>query len=258
MFTKQLCQFCRNSTLKKYGNSCETSKVNQLIRGFSSKKPNKKIVKKIIVTANNDFVTHQLNSTIATHLKRQQKISDYVQEEERKWFVESKLRNKSNNQSQPKRQTNAHTSSSTVLHNQRNQNDKSQMKNGREKYTTDKRSSEEILSDDESDDIGIDNLETPNWEQIKPIHINKNFYKPIDVTHNRSAEEILEFHSNSHIKISSNVPKPIFKFNELNELSQQMLAAIEKHNFHECTPIQSQGIPISLSGSNLLSISQSR
>lgn len=271
VFTKELCLFCLNSTLRSYRRSCETSTLfaSKLNREFSSKKSNNKNIKKFTVTAKNDFVTHQLNTSIAKHLKRQQKILNLMQEE-------NKIRNKAYDKNSSKRQDYDHDKFHRNASGHKNiqkepskpstyvqsKNWKNQSKNFSKIYTIDKTVSEADLnhgelSDCDSDDYGIDELEVPNWKQINPIAITKDFYKPSEVTQSRNAEEIAEFHTKSHIKVSSNVPKLIFKFNELNDLSQQMLDTIGRQGFCECTPIQSQGIPISLSGCNLLSISQS-
>ena len=88
--------------------------------------------------------------------------------------------------------------------------------------------------------------------------MKKDFYKPNTTTEKRSIEEVREFRTKNHVTLSSADPKPIFKFNELNDLSQFMLDEIERRNLLECTPVQSQAIPIALSGGNMVAVSPSR
>lgn len=101
-------------------------------------------------------------------------------------------------------------------------------------------------------------------QKLKPIRydhedldpITKDFYKPSEVTSNRTEKEIQEFRSKHEITVPRDAPKPIFTFNELENLPPNVAKEIQKQNFNECTPIQAQGIPIALSGKNMVGIAQ--
>lgn len=266
------------------------------LREYSSKKSGnrKKNNEKITVIAKNDFVTHQLNSSISTHLKRQQKIWNRQQEEEREWFYKNRRRNydfdtsdgfQKTQKKSPKKEYNrrksydydAKSNSKTC------KNEKQLSRSYNDKHIFDKNgknhnksvnenlaaankacalinsrlsANENDFSDNDSDDYAIDELDMPNWEDMNLVGSNKNFYKPSAETENRSAGDIHEFHAKSYIKSDANVPKPIFKFDELKEFSSKMIAEVERQGFSECTPIQSQGIPLTLSGSNAIAISR--
>lgn len=272
MFTKQLCLFCLNSALKKCRISCETSQhsVNQSIREYSSKKSkaNIKDTGKITVTAKNDFVTHHLNSSIATHLRRQQKIQNCLQEEERQEQYEASQKKMKFNQSNAWRQNQSHYKSdkNSCHHNNSHKDGPNQVNSDNFKRISDKNPNERRVSkididegedDFNSDEYGIEELESPNWDEINLPLINKDFRIVSEMTLNRNTAEIEEFRKVSQIKVSSNVEKPLFKFNELNDQSKDIVNVLERNGFIDCTPIQAQSIAIALSGANMLAVSQS-
>lgn len=105
---------------------------------------------------------------------------------------------------------------------------------------------------------------TEDLMRLKPIEwsskalnvIEKSFHRPCDITKNRSENEIREFQKKHEISVGQCATKPIFKFDELNILPQTTMDVIREHGFSECTPIQAQGIPIALSGKNMIGIAQ--
>lgn len=249
MFTKQLCLCCLNSAFKKCRISGESSQylINESIREYSSKKSkqNNKNTGKITVTANNDFVAHHLNSSIATHLRRQQGIRDYVQEEERQQQYEA-----------GQKKVKSHEDYKDPKINEKSEHFKRSVKSTNDKKVSKIDLEESELASD-SDEYGIEELETPNWDQINLPMINKDFRKVSEITQNRCTAEIDEYRKKSQIKVSSDVEKPLFKFNELNDQSETIVNVLERNGFIDCTPIQAQGLPIALSGADLLAVSQS-
>lgn len=101
-------------------------------------------------------------------------------------------------------------------------------------------------------------------QKLRPLHfdidelgeIKKDFYQPSEVTKNRTKEEIHLFRTKQEIAVPGDAPKPIFTFNELENLPENLAKEIQKQNFIECTPIQAQGMPIALSGRNMVGIAQ--
>lgn len=268
MFTKQLCVFNMKSAFKKCGIFYRTNQIssNKLIREFSSKKSKskKKNTDKITVTANNEFVTHQLNTSIAAHLRRQQAIWKNVREEERQQYEQCYRQEKSY---QKRTWTENYTFDKNRRNNHRRDHEVSSINKSHSvqkvignHFSGRSVQSVELNEDDssgvDSDDFGIEKLETPNWNEIELSDINKYFYEPSVTTQSRNTKEIEEFRMTSHIQVSSNVENPIFKFNELN-ISKSILELLEAQGFIECTSIQAQGIPIALSGANMLAVSQS-
>lgn len=197
-----------------------------------------------------------MNSTISAYVKRQQTIWNDLREEEklarqnekRDYFIEKSF---SNQQNSDKNQAVNFGKKSNKFY---------AIESGNRTNRKIQAAIEDPDDDDsgsDSDDYKLEELETPNWSETDLIEINKDFYKPSKLTESRSAECIREFYSKRHIKIKSNVIKPIFKFNELNDLPQKMMIELEKLGFVDCAPIQSQGIPVALSGANILGISHS-
>ncbi|XP_031625912.1 DEAD-box ATP-dependent RNA helicase 20-like [Contarinia nasturtii] len=225
---------------------------SQIIRKFASRNSNNRNKNRpqITVTAKNEFVTHKLNSSIATHLKRQQKLwNDFQKDEQREYQM---------------RETDYYLNKNTGKLEHTRPHKMGKNIESKKQVTTvsdEAESDEDDLSDCDSDDCSLDDLETPNWDDMKLVEINKNFYKPSELTQSRSQVEISNFKSKMHIKLGSidhySAPKPIFQFSELSDLSQKIVAKLDD-NFHEFTPFQSQAIPLALSGANMIATSQPR
>lgn len=101
-------------------------------------------------------------------------------------------------------------------------------------------------------------------QKLRPLHfdadelgeLKKDFYQPSEITKNRSDAEVEEFRAKQEISVPRDAPKPIFTFNELENLPPNVAEEIQKQNFVECTAIQAQGMPIALSGNNMVGIAQ--
>lgn len=280
MFTKQLCLLCSTCSTAVKRRIYENSS-GKIIRTFSSKNSGNrnKNPKKVIVKAKNDFVTHHLNTSISTHLQRQQKISEYIQEEEKRLVQQNKKKNLDDSFIESVSKHNHGYSSRSKTASKQNANYSKQ--NHQQQHRPKKYSNEnhpnnvgkkqnkknaivfhdvepEGLSGSDSDDFEVEKLETPNWNDMNLVEINEKFYKPSEVTESRSADDIKAFRSKMHIKCSDGMPMPIFKFDELNELPAKIISEIEGQRLMECTAIQSQGLPMAISGINMICVSQPR
>lgn len=233
---------------------------------FSSKIPedrdkSTKKTKKITVSARNDFVSHNLNSTISTYWRRQQTIRDYIEEEEKK----AQRRSQANEQKKQRNYYSSTMNSEQSLH--RNNKDKNQTKSQKYVFNHDRTSQSALIAnhddgydddDDDSDsDYFLDKLETPEWGKLDLPKINKDFYKASDITLNRASDVISDFYEKEHVKVEQNSQRPIFQFNELKDLTAEVITALEERGHANCTPIQAQAIPLALSGRNFTGISQS-
>lgn len=116
-------------------------------------------------------------------------------------------------------------------------------------HRTSERAAEDI-SDEESDDDDLNELKAPNWDEIKLPKINKNIYQPSVLTESRSNKQLDAYRLKHQITVPQSSPKPVFTFDELN-LPKSLLEEIKQLNFADCTPIQAQGFPILLSGTNV-------
>lgn len=279
MLTKPLCVLCLSSVLRRLC-AVQSGMTNEFPRTFSSKKSNNRNKNKqtITVISKNDYITNELNSSISKHLKRQQKIWKNHREEERKFeqklHYQSKIKDydfdmngKFQRFGKDSRKSEHDSGKNHNLHHKSNNKNwlslsKSNIKPANKNDLVPSKLNEvsangNVFSDDDSDEYDVEELQAPNWEGIDLVAINKSFYKPSLVTVSRSAMDIQEFHTKSHIKTSSTVPNPIFKFDEISELSPKIIAEIQRQGFDGCTPIQSQGIPLVLSGANAVAIAQS-
>lgn len=102
----------------------------------------------------------------------------------------------------------------------------------------------------------IQKLEPIQYDMEDLSELKKDFYKPSPITQNRTDDEIIEFRKKHEISVPGDAPKPIFTFAELENLPPQLGKQIQKQNFVDCTPIQAQGMPIALSGKNMVGIAQ--
>lgn len=257
MFSAKLCSPCSSRFLKGFGRNYYLS-----MRDLSSKKSNNRNKKspQITVTAKNDFVTQQLNSSIEAHLRRQEKLWNHFQEEERNEYKSKKTDYYYNENTGTIERTQYHRmnrmdTQTKIYHRPGNQFNETNRIN---KKIAHEGSDESESSDNDSDDYSIEMLEPPNWENMNLIEINKNYYRPSASTENRSTDDISDFQSKNYIEIGHNVPKPIFKFDELHDLPQTAITEMKRKQFIECLPVQAQGIPIALSGANMIAVSPSK
>lgn len=108
----------------------------------------------------------------------------------------------------------------------------------------------------ESFNDGLQKLRPIRYETDELSAINKEFYKPSELTRNRTETEIEEFRTKHEITVPRDAPRPILTFNELENLPENVAKEIQKQSYNECTPIQAQGIPTALSGKNMIGIAQ--
>lgn len=271
VFTKRLYLFCLSQPISvlRYIDELPTAATTLCVRKFSSKKPNdrnsvkSKTKTNKYVNAQNEFVTHQLNTSYAAHLKRQQKLWNQLQKDEQDEEEERKQRkpNFQQNSSRVRDDNYGHGHTNVNRKEKRTMPDESSSnhfhrKSNYRKHQIDN-DHDDALSESDSDDYSVDKLESPNWDDMKLNQIHKDVYKPSDKTQNRNIQEVDAFRTRMQIKVDADAPKPIFEFNELNGLSETLLGRLEKEHFVECTPVQAQGIPIALTGTNMLAISQS-
>lgn len=99
------------------------------------------------------------------------------------------------------------------------------------------------------------NLKKPSWDATALVNIDKNFYQPHVKTESRTDEEVQQFRDENRISVSEGAPRPIQGFDEL-QLDEYVAEQLHKKNFQHVTPIQAQGWPIALSGSNMVGIAQ--
>lgn len=98
-------------------------------------------------------------------------------------------------------------------------------------------------------------LKVPSWDETELIEVKKDFYQPHEITEQRSDVEIQEYRKSHQITVSAGTPKPILTFDEL-QIPEEIARQIQEKNFPNVTPIQAQGWPIALSGSNMVAIAQ--
>lgn len=132
----------------------------------------------------------------------------------------------------------------------------SQRFNNAQRYDNYRPTFNRLQSKSETFNAGIQKLRPIDFDHSELGEIKKDFYQPSEVTKNRSAQEVKQFQQKHEISIPSDAPKPIFTFKELGNLPSKLGMEIEKQNFIECTPIQAQGMPIALSGKNMVGIAQ--
>lgn len=99
------------------------------------------------------------------------------------------------------------------------------------------------------------NLTTPLWDATTLVSVDKNFYRPHEKTQGRTDEEVQQFLEENRISASDGAPRPIQAFDEL-QLDDFVAEQLKKKNFQNVTPVQAQGWPIALSGSNMVGIAQ--
>lgn len=95
-----------------------------------------------------------------------------------------------------------------------------------------------------------------DWSEHELTEFKRDFYQPSEKTINRSSEEIAHYRKENNIIVPLKAPKPLLGFDELVGLPDDILGAIQKAKFQACTSIQAQGMPIALSGQNMVGIAQ--
>lgn len=98
-------------------------------------------------------------------------------------------------------------------------------------------------------------LTAPDWSSIQLSAFKKDFYRPTAAADARSPQEIAAYRAEHIITLRGNAPNPIINFNEI-EIPDYVATEIRKQGYERPTPIQAQGWPIALSGTNMVGIAK--
>lgn len=99
-------------------------------------------------------------------------------------------------------------------------------------------------------------LPTIVWSEVSLTPFRKNFYKPCESVLARTQGETETFLSSNEITIKGNeVPTPSIEFEE-GGFPDYVMNEIRKQGFTKPTAIQAQGMPIALSGRDLVAVAQ--
>lgn len=98
-------------------------------------------------------------------------------------------------------------------------------------------------------------LKNVDWAQYNLIPFQKNFYNEHPSVTARPLHEIDAYRRTNQIIGPPNCVNPIIKFHEAG-FNQAIMNLISKLGFTEPTPIQAQGWPIALSGSDMIGIAR--
>lgn len=95
----------------------------------------------------------------------------------------------------------------------------------------------------------------PDWGTIELSAFKKDFYQPNPIVSQRSSLEIDAYRAEHSITIRGRAPNPIMNFDEVN-MPDYVMNEIRRQGYEKPTPIQAQGWPIALSGSNMVGIAK--
>jgi len=99
-------------------------------------------------------------------------------------------------------------------------------------------------------------LKDIEWGKYNLIPFQKNFYNEHPNVSNRPLPEIDNYRRTNQCTVpSGSCPNPIIKFHEAG-FNQAIMNALTKLGYTDPTPIQAQGWPIALSGSDLIGIAR--
>jgi len=107
------------------------------------------------------------------------------------------------------------------------------------------------------DDLGA-NLRKINWTDQKLEPFVKDFYKERELPHikNMAKEDVDAFRKKNGMLVFGNgVPNPVSTFDETT-IEPMYLQNLKEMNIGEPTPIQQQGIPMALSGRDIIGVSK--
>ncbi|PAA65435.1 hypothetical protein BOX15_Mlig002102g1 [Macrostomum lignano] len=99
-------------------------------------------------------------------------------------------------------------------------------------------------------------LRKPDWSSIKLSKFRKDFYYEHQDVTDRSDGEIQDFLEDAEICVEGeDVPRPVFEFKEAG-LPSKVMKRIDELGWKRPTPIQSQGLPMALSGRDVVGIAR--
>lgn len=107
-------------------------------------------------------------------------------------------------------------------------------------------------SSEDEDESEIIKLKAPDWSAIEPLEINTNYFQLNDETTMKCVQAIDDYRRINDIQVEVEAPAPIIHIDELN-ISQRLRNIIHtEQNIGKFTRLQSQSIPIILSGKNFI------
>ncbi|XP_060918830.1 probable ATP-dependent RNA helicase DDX5 [Labrus mixtus] len=99
-------------------------------------------------------------------------------------------------------------------------------------------------------------LRKKHWNLDELPKFQKNFYQEHPDGARRSLQEVEQYRRSKEVTVKGrDCPKPIIKFHEA-EFPSYVMDVINKQNWTDPTPIQSQGWPVALSGKDMVGIAQ--
>ncbi|XP_066498143.1 probable ATP-dependent RNA helicase DDX5 isoform X1 [Hoplias malabaricus] len=99
-------------------------------------------------------------------------------------------------------------------------------------------------------------LRKKRWNLDELPKFEKNFYQEHSDVARRAAQEVEQFRRSREITVKGrDCPKPVMRFHEAS-FPSYVMDVINKQNWTEPTPIQSQGWPLALSGKDMVGIAQ--
>ncbi|GAB0090145.1 RNA helicase [Sergentomyia squamirostris] len=99
------------------------------------------------------------------------------------------------------------------------------------------------------------NMRAPTWDMASLRPFKRDFYQPHPITVKRSPVEVERYRDEHQISLMGPAPNPIQSFGEV-VFPDYVMNGIRRQGYETPTPIQAQGWPIALSGSNMVGIAQ--
>ncbi|XP_055684616.1 ATP-dependent RNA helicase p62 isoform X2 [Lutzomyia longipalpis] len=98
-------------------------------------------------------------------------------------------------------------------------------------------------------------MRAPNWDMSSLRPFKRDFYEPHPMTIKRSQTEVERYREEHQITVVGQAHNPIQSFGEVR-FPDYVMNGIRRQGYESPTPIQAQGWPIALSGSNMVGIAQ--
>ena len=99
-------------------------------------------------------------------------------------------------------------------------------------------------------------LRAPHWDVSRLTPFEKNFYQPSPVVQARQEHEIQAYRTSKEITCTgSNVPRPVFNFNEMT-FPMDIMQTLARQGWAEPTPIQAQCWPLALTGQDVVGVAK--
>ncbi|XP_059620570.1 ATP-dependent RNA helicase p62 [Phlebotomus argentipes] len=101
----------------------------------------------------------------------------------------------------------------------------------------------------------IGSMRAPTWDMSSLRPFKRDFYEPHPITMKRSHVEVERYRGEHEITCEGPAPNPIQSFGEV-KFPDYVMNGIRRQGYEAPTPIQAQGWPIALSGTNMVGIAQ--